>query len=406
MDKMGAWLDELIKHLEDNILSFWIHNTIDNIHGGFIGRITGNGEKQYEAKKGAVLNARIMWTFSAAYRILKKDIYLKMAVRAKQYFDEYFIDKTNGGVFWSVDYQGKPFDTNKHTYAIGFAIYAYSEFYRATNDISAKNTAINLFNDIETHCYDNVYGGYFEAFSETWESIEDMRLSEKDENAIKTMNTHLHILEPYTNLFKIWKSPLLKNRLSELVTIFLEKIIDSNSYHVNLYFNSLWETKGDLISYGHDIETTWLLSEAAITLKNPHLEKMVSMIIPQMIHAAEEGIISDGSMVYEHNLTTRLIDYDRHWWVQAEAIVGFYHHYINTGNNRFAERTIKLWEFIKSKMIDSDSGEWVWSVDRSGETTIVNDRMGFWKCPYHHARMCLEIVETLKYKRVIHSIRV
>lgn len=393
MVDFSDWISELKFHLENELLPFWMEQTLDDENGGFIGRISGDEKKHTDAIKGAVLNARILWTFSAAYRVLKNDTYLKIAIRAKDYFAKYFIDKENGGVYWSVDCQGNPINKTKYTYAIGFAIYAYSEFFRATGDEEAKTIAVSLFNDIEGHCYDPDYKGFFEAFSETWGKIEDMRLSEKDENMCKTMNTHLHVLEPYTNLYRVWKSPILKLRLRELILIFLEKIIDPNTYHFNLYFDNEWQTKANLISYGHDIEISWLLHEAAIVLGENEIISKVEAVIPKVIKAVNEGIYVDGSMVYEKNRLTQVIDFDRHWWVQAEAVVGFYNYYHFYHNEQALKKAISMWQFIKNTLINYDNGEWYWSIDKDGRKNTQDDKVGFWKCPYHHARMCLELIE-------------
>ena len=195
--------NEMHSVLTDNILSYWMQKMIDNVHGGFYGRITGEEVLMPEAEKGAILNARILWTFSAAYRLLKREEYLVTATRAKRYILDNFYDKEFGGIYWSLDYKGEPLDTKKQIYAIGFAIYGLSEYHRATNDAEALEYAIKLFECIEAHSFDEVKNGYCEALTREWGEIADMRLSDKDANERKTMNTHLHILEPYTNLFRV-----------------------------------------------------------------------------------------------------------------------------------------------------------------------------------------------------------
>ena len=217
---MHALKNELYHELTENILPFWLDKMVDFHHGGYLGRIDGRGNIVPDAEKGAVLNARILWAFSSAYRVLNKAEYLEAATRAKDYLIAHFIDKQHGGVFWSLDAQGQPLDTKKQTYAMGFAIYGLSEYARATGSDEALQYAQALYNDIESHAFDKQNNGYVEALTRSWQPIADMRLSDKDENGSRTMNTHLHILEPYTNLYRVWRTPELAERITNLIDIF------------------------------------------------------------------------------------------------------------------------------------------------------------------------------------------
>jgi mannobiose 2-epimerase len=287
------WIYGFKKELTENILPYWIEKMQDFEHGGFYGRIDGNDVIYQEANKGAILHARILWTFSAAYRILGNNEYRDVAQRALDYIESHFIDKEYGGTFWELDYMGNPENTKKQMYAQGFMLYGFSEFYRATGSEKALAMAVDTFRLIEKY-KDSEYGGYPEAFTRDWEPISDMRLSEKDANERKTMNTHLHILEPYTNLLRIWRHEDIMNAQRDLISIFIDKIIDSESYHLNLFFNDFWEVKSSAISYGHDIEASWLLTEAAEVLGENGLLERVNEISSKIAKAAAEGLDSDG----------------------------------------------------------------------------------------------------------------
>jgi mannobiose 2-epimerase len=381
--------NEFQKELTTNILPFWTNKMQDNEFGGFYGQIDGNDVLHPRANKGAILNARILWTFSAAYRILKKDEYLKMAERAFDYIKQYFIDKTNGGVYWELDYTGKPVNTKKQTYAQGFALYGFSEFYRATGNEEALNLAKEFFFLIEK-CKDSELKGYFEAFTENWQPIEDMRLSEKDANEKKTMNTHLHILEPYTNLLRIWNDNQLKAAQRELIHVFTEYILDKNTFHLNLFFDEKWDKKSSAVSYGHDIEASWLLFEAAEVLGDKNLLQEIKSLSLKIADAASEGIQADGSLIYESE--NGKSDRDLHWWVQAEAVVGYMYAFKNSGDVQYKKYAEHVWYYIRHQIIDRKNGEWYWSRKTDGSVNYIDDKAGFWKCPYHNSRMCLEMM--------------
>ena len=385
--------DEMRSELENNILPFWMNKMEDNEQGGFYGQITGNDELRPEASKGAILNARILWTFSAAYRLLKKPEYLETATRAKRYLIDRFYDPQYGGIYWELDYKGNPLDTKKQIYAIGFAIYGLSEYARATGDEEALAYAQQLFDVIEEHSFDPEQNGYLEALTRNWQPIEDMRLSDKDENEKKTMNTHLHILEPYTNLYRVWKDERLKRQLRNLIEVFVTKILDPQTGHLNLFFEEDWTNKYRIYSYGHDIEASWLIHEAALVLGDETILKRIEPIIIRIAEAADEGLNPDGSMIYENFLDKGKIDRELHWWVQAENVVGHANLYQHFGDERALDTACRCWDFIKTKLIDHEQGEWHWSILPDGTVNRKDDKAGFWKCPYHNGRMCMEIIE-------------
>ena len=408
--------------LEHNILNFWLDKMVDEENGGFYGQMTGEGEIVKTADKGGILNARILWSFSAAYRVLHKQEYLEAATRAKDYIIDHFIDKEYGGTYWSLDYKGQPKDTKKQFYAIGFTIYGLSEYARATGDREALDYAMELYESIEEHSLDREYNGYIEACTREWGEIADMRLSELDANYPKSQNTHLHIIEPYTNLFRCIKElkaaescdyvpaigsvlPIgvtvpddfvvrLESSLRNLITIFTDKILNPETNHLDLFFDMDWTREaGRLESYGHDIECSWLMHEAALVLGDETVLRKVETVVQMVAKASEKGLNEDGSMVHEANLDTGYVDTDRHWWVQAENVVGWINIWQYFGDESALQKALRGWQYIKDNLIDREGGEWWWSRDPERNINRKDDKAGFWKCPYHNSRMCLELME-------------
>lgn len=387
---------ELTKVLKDNILEYWMVNTIDEEFGGFIGFIDFFNNKNTKANKGSVLNARILWTFAAAYNYFKEEVYLNKAKRAYEYILNHFIDYKHGGVFWELNYQGKPVNKRKQIYALSFTIYGLTEYYIASGDDKALTIAIDLFKAIEKHSLDKNKNGYIEAFAEDWTPLTDFRLSEKDANESKTMNTHLHILEAYTNLFRVHKNPEVKAALKNLIELFLARFINSRG-HLNLFFNNDWELNSKTISFGHDVECSWLLVEAAEVLGDEVLLKKVKNKSLIMLEAVNEGLDKDGALFNEFEPDINSFDTDKHWWPQAEALVGFYNGFQITGNEAFKMKAFKNWEFIKKHLIDNKNGEWFWRVDKNGHPIQADEKAGFWKCPYHNSRACLEVIKRIEF---------
>lgn len=390
--------------LQKNILPFWLKMQ-DMENGGFYGQMKGDGTLVKDANKGGILNARILWSFSAAYRVLGNQEYLQAATWAKDYFVEHFIDPVYGGTYWELDHKGNPVDTKKQFYAIGFAIYGLSEYTRATGDRETLNLALSLFKAIEEHSLDEVYNGYIEACTREWGTIADMRLSELDANYPKSQNTHLHIIEPYTNLYRCMKELLdapeeirhVECALRNLIDIFCDHILNPQTSHLDLFFENDWTRgAGHLESYGHDIECSWLMHEAALVLADEEVLRKVEPIVRRVAKASEKGLNADGSMTHEANLDTGYVDADRHWWVQAEAVVGFYNIYQYFHDEDAMEKTLACWQYIKENLIDEELGEWFWSRDPEGNINRHDDHAGFWKCPYHNSRMCLELIERIK----------
>ncbi|MDE3185255.1 MAG: AGE family epimerase/isomerase [Bacteroidota bacterium] len=386
--------DELENELQ-NILVYWQENAIDRENGGFYGRINNNNTIFKEAPKGSVLNSRILWTFSAAFNLTNNPGYLKIAERAFAYLRNHFIDKEFVGVFWTVDFEGNPLDTKKQIYAQAFAIYGLSEFYISSKNEEAKELAIQLYNHILEYSYDKENGGYIEALSRDWKEIGDLRLSKKDANEKKSMNTHLHLLEAFSNLYRIWTNEKLEERIIELIFIFLNHIIDRQTHHLVLFFDEKWNKKSHIISYGHDIEAAWLLEEAAAQIKNDSLLEQVKNESVQIATATTDGLDKDGGLWYEFNLEKDDLVKEKHWWPQAEAIIGFFNGWQITGDENFLQQSLKSWQFVQKHILDKKNGEWFWGI-KENNTVMDEDKVGIWKCPYHNSRSCIELIKRIK----------
>nr|WP_155987914.1 AGE family epimerase/isomerase [Gorillibacterium massiliense] len=377
-----------------NILQFWLTKTVDNERGGFYGFLSDDLTIDHEGPKGLVLNARILWTFSRAYRMQPKPEYLSMANRALQELEGRFRDMEYGGYYWVLNPDGTPLQDRKQIYGQAFVMYAVSEFMMATGGEETLPLIRELFEIVE-RSFDAEYNGYFEAYTRDWKLEEDLRLSIHDQNDKKSMNTHLHIMEAYTNAYRVWPNADLGAKLKNLIIITLEKIIDPSTHHFILFFDEKWTAKSDKISYGHDIEGSWLLVEAAEVLGDEELLAQVKREAIRMADAVyEEGIDEDGAILNEAD-PTGLIDTDKDWWPQAETVVGFVNAWQLTGLQSYLDAAIRTWVFIREHVVDKENGEWFWKVDRTGTPLREHPKVNQWKCPYHNSRACFEIIERL-----------
>lgn len=379
----------------DSILEYWSKHTLDNKNDGFIGQIDFNENTIENAEKGSVLNARILWSFSASYKVTKNESHKKIAKRAFEFLSEYFYDTEFDGLFWSINADKTPKDTKNQIYALAFSIYGLSEYYAISKDNKALEIAINLYLKIQEHSYDPDHKGYFEALTRDWQPIDDLRLSDKDANEKKTMNTHLHIVEAYANLFKVWKDKTLQNDIVELLETIEKHFINTETGHLRLFFDENWIEKPDVISYGHDIEAAWLLLQCAEISEDETLIANYKKHAIQMAEVTKEGLDSDGGLWYEFDPEKNELVAEKHWWVQAEALIGFYNAYQLTGNETYLDIVYKNWDFIKKHILDKQNGEWFWGINRD-YSLIEKDKAGFWKCPYHNSRACLELIERIK----------
>ena len=386
--RTDKFLQEVRENLTSCILPYWLR--LKDPRGGFYGEVAADGTILYDAPRGVILNARIIWSFAAAYQALPDTAYLVVAVHARDYFLEHFCDHKYGGVYWSVDAAGERLDTKKQLYSQGFAIYALSELYKATGDDEVLKNAINLYKVVETYFADKENGGYIEALARDFSPLEDMSLSAHDINADKTMNSHLHVLEAYANLYQVWPDEELKAAVEKLLDIIGTKVMAADG-HLQLYFRKDWSVMPGGVSYGHDIETSWLALECAMALKDIDVVNRVRPWALAMGKAGNEGLFPDGSMRYEKFLDGKYDD-SRQWWVQAETVVGNLWLWKYHSDPQGAERALSAWNYIRENLVDSKDGEWWWAVLPDGKVDLSQPKVGFWKCPYHNTRMCLQVL--------------
>lgn len=386
---MNTFRQEVEQELVGHILPFWMRMQ-DKENGGFYGLVDYNLRIHKQTEKGSIALSRFLWSFSAAYRVTKNEEYLQAAHHAYHFLSTKMIDAEIGGIYWAVDYQGNVTDSRKHVYAQAFAIYALSEYYRVTANADVLNLANRLYQLIEKIGFFPERNAYGEEFNREWQEQPNEQLSENGVIADITMNTHLHVLEAYTNLYRVQPSEELRDRMVNLLTIFHEKIYDPTTHVLGVFFNTSWESLVDLTSNGHDIEASWLLDEAihVLGLKNEAFNRMVMNIA---YNIAWHAIQPDGSLANEKEGAH--LDLTKVWWVQVEAMVGLVNAYRHTKDEIFQERTLALWAYTKKHLIDPrEGGEWYWSAEPNGEPTQRNIG-GPWKAAYHNSRFCMEIME-------------
>ena len=390
--EVSAQLEMELHH----ILDFWKNNTKDMEFGGFIGRIDHNNNIIKKAPKGIILNTRILWTFSRANNFYKDNRYDAECQLAFDYLYDYFRDADLGGVYWEVDYRGCATNTKKQVYAQAFCIYALAEYYKYCANTKALTWAMELFDLLEAHSYDPKLKGYIEAFDEKWGSIEDLRLSDKELNAPKTTNTHLHVLEAYTTLYEVTKDPKVKNALLGIYDLFLNRIFKKDN-HLDLFFTNDWQSLSSEISFGHDIETAWLLIHGAKTIGDQELQRKTENLLLSVTNTfVAEALDQDFGVINAIDPMTEKLDNDKHWWPQAEAMVGLVYAWKITNDDSFFNMGYKVWQFIKNHIIDHKNGEWFFRVDVDGVPYTSEDKVGPWKCPYHNSRALIEIISMIK----------
>jgi cellobiose epimerase len=382
------------KELDEDIVPFWSQRAIDP-KGGFIGRMNNDGVIDEKAPKGLILNTRILWTFSTLYVFEKKQEHLILAKRAYDYVMEYFWDKQNGGMYWLLDWQGKPIEPQKQIYGQGFGIYALSEYYRASGDKGALDKAMELFGLLEKYVWDKKYKGYFESYDRDWTKSKTQQLTSGDMAMAKSMNTSLHVVEGIANLYDVYKDDLVGQRVGEMLDIFADYILHPYGTYCQLFFDEKWYPKSQMVSFGHDIETSWLmLRDAEIFGKPKTTEKLKRMALKLAESTYERGLDNNKSMFYEADLKG-ISNSGKDWWVQAEAVVGYLNAYQLTGEQKYFDVAQNIWQFIEDYVVDKKGGEWFWTIDAKGNVDKTKPKVSEWKCPYHNSRACIEIIQRL-----------
>jgi len=380
------------------LLTWWSHSMVDEENGGFFGRIDGHGKLYALAPKGIILNTRILWGFSAAANQCGEEKYTALAKRAYHYLKDHFFDPEHGGVFWEVNSLGKPCNEQKQVYAQVFAIYALTEYYQLIGEKSVLQEAEAIFYLLEKHSRDRTLGGYRNVFEPNWTPAENQRLSDKDEDQGKIMNTHLHVMEAYANLYRVAPEPAVAEALKNSILLILDKFCSRSPRHLYLYFSDDWKPTSREKSFGHDIECAWLLREAAHILGEEDLMERVNKIARELAGATLQNGRTPHGMVYEkQDGKTGELEQELHWWPQAEAVVGFLDAYQHTGEENFLQASALAWNGIKAHFRDGEHGEWHWLIDEAGNPLPSHeDKAGPWKAPYHNVRMCLEVLRRME----------
>lgn len=383
-------------HLLGQLLPFWCGPAVDHEQGGWMGWLANDLTSDRKQPKGLILNTRILWTFSAVHDLRQEAMDHELADRALDFVMNKFWDAKHGGAYWRLDDTGRMLDDHKKIYGQAFYIYALAEYHLAFYSAPVLARAREMFELVERHAHEPKYGGYLEAFQRDWTVAgSEAGIGDKNLDAKKSMNTCLHVLEAYTNLYRAWKEPRLAERLRELIRLFEEKILDARTLHFHHFFDESWKVLSDSYTFGHDIEGSWLLGEAAEVLGDADLrQRMGDLAVRMAAVALKEGILGDGGICYEGK-AGQVIDRGREWWPQAEALVGFVNAYQISRDAKYLEAARRVWQYIEEKVVDRVHGEWFWRIKPDGQPDLRQPKVSEWKGPYHAGRACLEILRRL-----------
>ena len=380
--------EEIRNELENHIIPFW-DSLCDYERGGFYGYMDSALNLDKNAPKGVILHSRILWFYSNCYLTLRREDCLEKAKHAFDFLSKYCVDRENGGVYWMVNADGTVNDGLKHTYCQSFFVYAMSSYYDASKDKAALDLAMSVFDVIESKCRDDV--AYLEAQSRDFQLVPNDFLSENDIMADKTMNTVLHLIEAYTELYRVHKDHRVLSRLKFLLDLTYDKIYDKENSKLLVFFDRNMNVLGDIHSYGHDIEATWLLDRACDIIGDPALTAKISSMNEKIVANIADIAYENGALNNER--VNSEINKWRIWWVQAEGVVGFLNAVQRYNKPEYREISETIWQYIKNNIVDKrEGGEWHSQVDESGSFADFKPVVEPWKCPYHNGRMCLEVI--------------
>ncbi|MCL2388708.1 MAG: AGE family epimerase/isomerase [Defluviitaleaceae bacterium] len=383
--------------LEGNLMKWWAENTVDEKHGGFYGAINADNTPDETADKFIVLNARLVWTYSACYDATKNEKYKKLAQRAYEYVATHFYDKKYGGFYTWVNYRGEPVAEHKFTYGNAFAIYGLVEYARVFNCNEAKMMAQETAKLLDANMWDIQYGGYYEMASREWQYTPNVNLLTADTRVQKTMNTHLHMVEAYTNLLRIDNSKALRSKVRELLYLILNKIVNRDNWHFYLFQTRDWAPTTPDLTLGHDIEGSWLLYETAEALGESEALADTRKVAVNMARAAyDDGIAESGAMHTEYHLHERRFSANFSWWEQCEAVVGFLNAWQLTKEDKFLDAALAALEYVDKHFIDRTLGGWYAWVNNDGTPMSRLSKADGYTCPYHNARMSIEVMRRLQ----------
>ena len=387
---------EFRSELTQHIIPFW-NKLRDDENGGFTGFMDSALNIDKKGEKGVILHSRILWFYSNAYLLLKDEKLLDNAKHAFKFLTEKCVDKEYGGVYWSMNYDGSVKDDIKHTYCQAFFVYALSSYYRASGDKQALELAYSVVDLIEKNATDDV--AYLEKLSRDWKTVlANDELSENGLMADKTMNTTLHLMEAYTELYLADKNEKVLERLKFQLQLTYDKIFDQNCNKLLVFFDKNMDVIGDIHSYGHDIEATWLIDRACDVIGDKEISEKFGAMNKRIVRNIADIAYhkETGSLLNERE--NDKINTWRIWWVQAETVVGFLNAYQRGySNDEYLDIASNVWNFIKGNIIDKrEGGEWHSQLDDSMKYAEFKPVVDPWKCPYHNGRMCIEAIERLE----------
>ncbi len=409
-------LERMNEYFEEQLVPFWSERCIDRKNGGYLVDFDKDGIFKNTDEKYLVTQTRVLYGLSLFCKYFKNDAkYKKYAECGYNFLAKYFWDYKNYGWIWKTDNKGTSLDRGKVVYGQSFALYALCEYYLISGNKEILAFAEKTFELLQIHCSDNLYGGYYENFTENWE-LEEPGYAGGDR---KSLDVHMHLLEAYTKLYECTKKELHRRKLLETIELIFDRMVHKKYFcglnQFNIKFENIppiaikrtWnaDRKTDTAkvkdidgirttSYGHNLELVWLTLKAFEILKikpsryTPILEELANHSIRYGLDRKYGGMFRDGP----YNGKAMVLD--KEWWQQSESLVGALYSYELTHDDKFLDAFINIWEFVDSKMINKKAGEWYPLLDRAGGIKL-SDLGNPWKASYHTGRSMVECINKL-----------